>query len=315
MVRKTSEMVEAGILSAIAVLFAVVATYVPVLGAFVNFLWPVPIAVCGVRNGLRWSIMTLVVAGAVLGAILGPIQAFTFMSIFGLMGLALGEALRRGYSATKILGIASVATLISIVFSLFVTTYIMGTDPISFMFDGFEKYLAESSEYYEAFGMSKEATAQAMESNKQMLAAIKLALPASFVLCGPLLSVVNYYVLGKVLARVGMTVPALPLFKKWYVPAWVIWPYALSIMGLSFFGENEYPLLYHIAVNLQMLAGVAFFIQGLALVWWATERFEKPKAWAIIFVAAAFGIPLVSMIAVLAGAVDTVFDYRELREI
>lgn len=70
MVRKTSEMVEAGILAAIAVLFAILGTYLPVLGVIFNFLWAVPVAVCGMRNGLRWSIMTLIVAGAVIGSLL-----------------------------------------------------------------------------------------------------------------------------------------------------------------------------------------------------------------------------------------------------
>ena len=46
MVRKTSEMVEAGILAAIAVLFAILGTYLPVLGVIFNFLWAVPVAVC-----------------------------------------------------------------------------------------------------------------------------------------------------------------------------------------------------------------------------------------------------------------------------
>ena len=75
MVRKTSEMVEAGILAAVAVLFAILGAYLPVLGALFNLLWPVPVAVCGMRNGLRWSVMTLIVAGAVIGSLLGPLQS------------------------------------------------------------------------------------------------------------------------------------------------------------------------------------------------------------------------------------------------
>lgn len=88
MVRKTSEMVEAGILAAIAVLFAILGTYLPVLGVIFNFLWAVPVAVCGMRNGLRWSIMTLIVAGAVIGSLLGlidkeePVKAAELLSSF-----------------------------------------------------------------------------------------------------------------------------------------------------------------------------------------------------------------------------------------
>lgn len=40
MIRKTSAMVEAGILAAIAIVFAIISMYVPVIGSFINFLWP-----------------------------------------------------------------------------------------------------------------------------------------------------------------------------------------------------------------------------------------------------------------------------------
>ena len=63
MAHKTSAMVEAGILAAIAIVFALISTYVPVLGMLVNFIWCLPIILCGMRNGLRWSIMTLAVSG------------------------------------------------------------------------------------------------------------------------------------------------------------------------------------------------------------------------------------------------------------
>lgn len=112
MVRKTSEMVEAGILAAIAVLFAILGTYLPVLGVIFNFLWAVPVAVCGMRNGLRWSIMTLIVAGAVIGSLLGPVQALSVMAMFGLLGLALGECMYRGYTPAKTLVYSSAATFV-----------------------------------------------------------------------------------------------------------------------------------------------------------------------------------------------------------
>ena len=39
MIRKTSAMVEAGILAAVAIVMALISMYVPVLGAFVNFVF------------------------------------------------------------------------------------------------------------------------------------------------------------------------------------------------------------------------------------------------------------------------------------
>ena len=87
MIRKTSAMVEAGILAAVAIVMALISMYVPVLGAFVNFVWPLPIVICGCRHGLKWSIMTLLVATVIIAMIISPINAFFLAAIFGLFGL------------------------------------------------------------------------------------------------------------------------------------------------------------------------------------------------------------------------------------
>ena len=84
MIRKTSAMVEAGILAAIAIVFAIISMYVPVIGSFINFLWPLPIAICGMRNGLRWSVMTLIVADK-------PAACFFAAGCFWFSGADLGR--------------------------------------------------------------------------------------------------------------------------------------------------------------------------------------------------------------------------------
>lgn len=52
--RKTSAIVESGILAAIAVIFTLIGNYIPVLDVIVSVWWPLPIILCGRRNGLMW---------------------------------------------------------------------------------------------------------------------------------------------------------------------------------------------------------------------------------------------------------------------
>lgn len=201
LVRKTSEMVEAGILAAIAVLFAILGTYLPVLGVIFNFLWAVPVAVCGMRNGLRWSIMTLIVAGAVIGSLLGPVQALSVMAMFGLLGLALGECMYRGYTPAKTLVYSSAATFVSILLSMGLAMLVMGTNPVDIMFSGLEEALNETQGYYRAAGMSEEQIAAAVQSNKDMIELIRLILPGSLIVCSPIIAFANYMGSRKVLSK------------------------------------------------------------------------------------------------------------------
>ena len=150
MIRKTSAMVEAGILAAIAIVFAIISMYVPVIGSFINFLWPLPIAICGMRNGLRWSVMTLIVADIAVAVLISPLHAFSLLAAFGLVGLTLGECMRRGYKPFKLMLISSVACLISIGASFLIALYIMGIQPVDMMFTSLEEAARESVGYYQS---------------------------------------------------------------------------------------------------------------------------------------------------------------------
>lgn len=313
MVRKTSEMVEAGILAAIAVLFAILGTYLPVLGVIFNFLWSVPVAVCGMRNGLRWSIMTLIVAGAVIGSLLGPVQALSVMAMFGLLGLALGECMYRGYTPAKTLVYSSAATFVSILLSMGLAMLVMGTNPVDIMFSGLEEALNETQGYYRAAGMSEEQIAAAVQSNKDMIELIRLILPGSLIVCSPIIAFANYMGSRKVLSKMGVAFAPLPPFKNWRVSEYLIWPFALS-MGFMATYPDAPKLAFEIAVNIQTVTSVAFLFQGWAVIYWWLEKNGKPLWLGAVSVVLALSVQLVSTFIVLLGAFESVFDNRNLKE-
>ncbi len=313
MVRKTSEMVEAGILAAIAVLFAILGTYLPVLGALFSFLWPVPIAVCGMRNGLRWSLMALIVAGAVIGSLLGPVQSLSLMAMFGLLGLALGECMYRGYKPVKTMFFSSAAALVSIVLSILLGMALMGTNPVDMMFEGLQQAFAETESYYRSAGLNEEEIAAAVQSNRDFLDSIRLILPASFIVCAPMLAFANYMAARKVLVKMGAVFEPLPPFTSWRVPEYLIWPYGLSVALHSLYPDAP-QLVYELAANLQMVITVVFFVQGLAVVFWWIRENEKPRWWGTAAVVMAFAVQMFSIFIVLVGAFESVFDYRKLKE-
>lgn len=313
MVRKTSEMVEAGILAALAVLFAILGTYLPVLGIIFNFLWAVPIAVCGMRNGFRWSVMTLIVAGAVIGSLLGPLQALSMMAMFGLLGLALGECMYRGYTPSKTLVYGSAAVFVSILLSLGLGMLVVGTNPVDMMFNGLEEALQEMQGYYQAAGMSKEQIAAAVQANKDMIEMIHLILPGSLIVCSPIIAFVNYYGARKVLAKMGVVFAPLPPFKNWRVSEYLIWPFALS-MGFMATYPDAPQLVFEIAINIQTVTSVAFLFQGWAVIYWWLEKNGKPRWLGTVSVVLALSVQFIATFIVLLGAFEAVFDYRDLKE-
>src|SRR5665647_135226 len=110
---RVRSMVEGGLLAAIAIIFAVISAYLPIIGPFVDLLWPVPIILLGVRHGYKWSIMATVVAGVMIAMLLHPLQAVSVVVGFGLIGVVLGYAFRMEFSPAKTMLWGSVASLIS----------------------------------------------------------------------------------------------------------------------------------------------------------------------------------------------------------
>ena len=292
MIRKTSAMVEAGILAAIAIVFAIISMYVPVIGSFINFLWPLPIAICGMRNGLRWSVMTLIVADIAVAVLISPLHAFSLLAAFGLVGLTLGECMRRGYKPFKLMLISSVACLISIGASFLIALYIMGIQPVDMMFTSLEEAARESVGYYQSMGMSQTEIDAAVKSNAEMLRMMRLIMPGAFFLCAPIIAFVNYLAARKILSKLGVAFEEFPPFTQWNVPGWMLWPYGISL--------------------LQVISSVFFVLQGIALIYWWLEKNNKPKWWGTVSVALLFFVQIFSQIIVFVGAFDLVFDFRNL---
>ena len=155
MIRKTSAMVEAGILAAIAIVMALISMYVPVLGAFVNFVWPLPIVICGARHGLKWSIMTLLVATIIIAMIMSPVNAFFLAAIFGLLGLILGECMRRHLAPMQLMAFGTIGGIIALVLNIVLSFVVLGIDPINMMFTSFDESLVQLAAYYREHGMSE----------------------------------------------------------------------------------------------------------------------------------------------------------------
>lgn len=314
--RKTSAMVEAGILSAIAIVMALIAMYVPVIGAFVNFVWPLPIIICGMRNGLKYSIMSLIVATIIIAIIISPIQAFFLGAIFGLLGLILGECMRRRMPPMKLLLFGSIGAVVALVLNIVLSFAILDIDPIAMMFKSFEESLTTMGDFYRSHGISEEDTKAAVANYAEMIKMMRVIMPGAFLLSAPMLAFVNYFVAKKVMQRLGETFEDLPPFKLWAFPAWIIAPFFASLAGVTYFYVNKMTdtWMYGACVNVQTVCTFCLVLQAVSILYWYVDSKNKPKWWAGVGTTLVFIIPIISQIMVYVGAMDMVVDFRKIRK-
>ena len=314
MAHKTSAMVEAGILAAIAIVFALISTYVPVLGMLVNFIWCLPIILCGMRNGLRWSIMTLVVSGAVVAILISPINALLLVAVFGPLGLVVGECMKRKLPPVKLMAISSVAAFVSLIASVGITFAFLGSDPISMFFGMFDEALADITAIYKQQGLSEEQIQAATTSAQDSFKLIRLVLPASFVISAPILAFINYWVAKSILNKLGEHFEPFPPFTSIILPRWLAIPYIISLVLVFTFDGQQASMPYLLGVNLQMLCSFILVMQGLAIIFWYIKDKNLPKWWGKVAVALIFISQFVSQYVVFIGVFDLFMDFRKIRK-
>ncbi len=314
MLRKTSAMVEAGIMAAVAIVMALISMYIPVIGAFVNFVWPLPIIICGTRHGLKWSVMTLIVASVIIAMIISPMHAFFLAAIFGLLGLILGECMRRHLPPMRLMFYGTIGAVLALVINIALSFMVLGINPIEMMFSSFHESFTQLAAYYRENGMSEADIKTAVDGYAEMLRMMRIIMPGAFLLSAPVLAFVNYIAAKKILTKLGESFESLPPFTMLQIPGWILWPYVLSLFAVTYFYQTDQSSwMYSVSVNVQTVCSFVLVLQGIVLLYWFVEKKRKPRWWANLALVLLFMIPLFSQIMVYVGAFDIVFDFRKIR--
>jgi uncharacterized protein YybS (DUF2232 family) len=309
----TRPTVEAGIMAAIAVVFALISVYVPIVGAFVTLLWPVPIILLGIRHGFRWSLMATVVAGVLSAILISPLKAINIVIGFGLIGLVFGHAFRAGFGAFKTILWGAVACLISNLALMGITFVVMGINPLAFQIEAMDKAIIEAIEFYRGVGMSETTIAQVQEQFKMMMVIFQILLPALIALSAIFQTYLNFILARAVLRKLGHQTPSFPPFKEWALPREMIY-IVVAAAAITYLGQylaND--LLSKIGLNVLGGAAILLFGQGLALFYYLADKYNLSRLMRNIILIMILTTTFLQTTLVFVGLFDLVVDYRRLK--
>ena len=121
---KARPVVEGGLLAASLAVIAFFSMYIP----YANLVWPLPIALVSARHGVRYGVMTAVVSALVVGLLVHIMTGLFLFLSGGLVGVVLGECLRRGISAGKTVSVSTVLAFLSNLLTIGLAMVIMQID-------------------------------------------------------------------------------------------------------------------------------------------------------------------------------------------
>ncbi|MDD4568667.1 MAG: YybS family protein [Tepidanaerobacteraceae bacterium] len=308
----TKSMVEGALLAAINIILSIIAIYMPILGTFATLIWPVPIVILGIRHGLKTSILSIVVAGIFVAILSGPFQAVTIVVSFGLMGIVMGRALKKNFSPFKVLGVGSVASLVSKVALVFLTMIMMGINPLTEEITVLKESLSLAGSFYQKMGMDPQTVETTIESFTRSLDLLPLIIPGIFIMASVLDSFLTYVVTKAVLGRMGQKLEDFTPFWLWRFPDYTV---AFFLLGnLLTLLETYWPVgvLKSVGLNLALVFGFTFLVQGFSLLAFYLGKYNVGKPFRLLIVFFVLFNPLFLQILFFAGLFDILFNFRKI---
>lgn len=311
---RVTPLTESGLLSALTVVLAMVAIYLPVVGTIALFIWALPLIVLVVRQGVRWGIMSIIIAGIIMALLIEPLTALQLTLSMAPMGLVLGLGFRKHWSGTKTFGFALLTSLISKLILLGALFLLTATNPLTAQLDLFQESVDTSLAMYQSMGMDQgqlEETRSQLEHVTKMMATL---LPLIIAGMGLVDTLVGYLVGSRVLKRLGYIVPQFPPFHEWHLPRVFLYICGFSLIGLYWGTTHDLSLLYQVSMNFLMLSFFAGLVQGFAIAQYVMIYYHlsKPIRFFVYLLAILSGI--IGQSFAIIGLLDMVFDFRRRAE-
>jgi uncharacterized protein YybS (DUF2232 family) len=300
--------IEALVLAALTVVLFAAAGYVPILGVIVSLLAPTPLVLVALRHGLRLGGLALGLAGLGLALFFGILQSLVFVAEYGVMAMAMAEAIRRRWSVEKTLGVATLAPLL--VSGLALISILPTADlDLGAIRKQFEHNLSQALQPYLTEG-GHATEGEVRTYVQQAMDHVIRLLPALFVMSTAAGATLNYGVV-RLLWRRLQSPPGLPdlSFAQWMAPEMCVW--VLIASGLVSF--LPIPFLQSVGLNVLLLAGIIYLVQGLSILLFYMNKASVPP----IFRGIAYLLLLIQPLLLLGvaafGLFDLWFDFRRLR--
>lgn len=307
---KARPIVEGGLLSAVSVVLALVSMYIP----YAILIWPLPIALLGVRYGVRYGMMTAVVGAMAIGIMVHVQQGLFFLLGGGLVGVVLGECLRRKLSASKVLTATVAAALLANVALIGVAAVVMQVDVLQMTNEVQDMAVRMAAEFSQEMGGDEAQRAQIEAMGTELAQMMAMLAPTGLFLYALFTAVLNVMLVRTVLRRMRMEVTAFSPFESWQFPGWVLYLFVLSLVGIYWGGRWLSDTLMMVSSNVNSITSLALFVQGVSLLYYVSRHNQIVKRIWWLLVVFSLISPFFNIMMVTLGGIDILMNYRKIRE-
>lgn len=295
----------------ILLLFA--SAWIPFVGPFFGLLTPMPFLYyatkLGLREGLKIAAVTLLIVG-LIASLIGYPQMVVFCFEFALIGVALSEIYKRGYTFGRTILWGTCFTLFIGAAVLSVIALSQGMGPMEMILEYFRSNVGATIRAYEDMGLEQEKVAQLREYGKMLTDLIAKIYPALSVVGSGLIIYLIVVLSRPLFQKRNLPYPRFESLDRWQSPDRMVWGFIASGFAL-FFSMGGITWL---AVNAFIVMSVIYCFQGLSIVLFFLNKYRLPLwmrfgVYLLILFQQIFWIGLG-----LAGLFDQWIDFRRIHK-
>lgn len=310
MKKKSLAMVESGIMSALVVVFMMMAIYIPVMGVAALFIAPIPIVILNVRYDIKYSILSIIVSGVLLCMFNGVITGFANIGLYAFPAIALGQCIKHKKSSIVSFIALLVANIVGNVSSALIYIYLAMNTTVYKFTDSFVKEFQATLSIYSKLGLDVSSNPQ----YKQFLSIdanfILNLIPAILIMGGAIFALLNYNITREIFKRLKLKMTPLPNFTEWYTDTMfggiLIIIVCIGIMARqSGLRIGEY--IFYSGFTVFTLV---MFVTGLSVIAYFLLNKIKMKKGFVILICVILSLSSLQSVIVVLGVTDFIADFR-----
>ena len=304
--------VEGGLLTAIAVILGLAATYLPIAGAVVEFFCPIPFVILTVKRGLKIGIAALLVSFILMTLFAGPILSLRIVLTLNVCGVVLGFCVSKKFSTVKSFVAtflsAAISQMILIIFLSVAMDINFADSELSALKEGF----ADAFNFYETAGIDQQALTEMRGQITKVVELMSYLIPTILILIALINTVACYITSRWIFKKLQMEfIAPLPNFSEWRFPVFFLYLTAFAVIGMYWGETRDWNFIFTAAMNILIFSTGIGLIQGFSILSFFADRYNVSKFWRRFFYLLILLNGLLTQILSFAGLFDMLFDYRK----
>lgn len=282
--------------------------YVPLLIIFI----PVPFVVLGMRNGLKNNIISMAITSLIVALVLDIPSALVLLLIFGPLSIALNYCIKKRKKTWDIIVISTLALFVSLLIITSIGRFSTELGSEGQSEEIWTEIVTIQTERFKEIGMTN---TQVFENIEMLEAAYKymlIVLPSILIIASIIISFSNYLLSTAILRRMGYGMVNRPRLSRFKLPENIIMGSGIMFITAIIMGWLDLPYHNALLLNISLLVGFIFFLQGLAVIDFLLIKIKMRMTFRVLllFISVVF-VPLGGMLFFI-GMFDSVFDMRKI---